>query len=83
MRESRFRESTPRVARGPRTTQRALQHCPKNSRFYWIAYMSGGKRRFESSESELKGEAQDLLNSLQSPARWTLDLSASDGLMCA
>ena len=34
---------------------------PKDSRFWWIAYMSGGKRRFESSESTRKGDAQDLL----------------------
>ena len=35
---------------------------PKGSRFYWIAYVSGGKRRFEGTKSEVKGEAQTLLN---------------------
>jgi integrase len=34
---------------------------PKGSRFYWVAYMSGGKRRFESSESIRKDDAQKLL----------------------
>jgi integrase len=34
---------------------------PKGSRFYWIAYMSGGKRHFEGTGSERKGDAQDLL----------------------
>src|SRR5690349_13965869 len=34
---------------------------PKGSRFWWIAYMSGGKRHFESSESEIKGKAVALL----------------------
>jgi integrase len=34
---------------------------PKNSRFYWIAYHSGGKRHFESTESTRKGDAQDRL----------------------
>jgi hypothetical protein len=27
---------------------------PKGSRFYWIAYVSGGKRRFEGTKSERK-----------------------------
>src|SRR5687768_5305837 len=35
---------------------------PKGSRFWWIAYHSGGKRHFESSKSEKKGVATDLLN---------------------
>jgi integrase len=34
---------------------------PKNSRFYWIAYVSNGKRCFESSGCERKGDAQTLL----------------------
>lgn len=33
----------------------------KGSRFYWIAYVSGGKRRFESTKSERKQDAQALL----------------------
>jgi integrase len=33
----------------------------KGSRYWWIAYVSGGKRRFESSLSERKSDAQDLL----------------------
>ena len=35
---------------------------PKGSRFYWIAYVSGGKRRFEGTKSEVKGVAQTLLS---------------------
>jgi integrase len=34
---------------------------PKGSRYWWIAYVSGGKRRFESSKSERKSDAQALL----------------------
>lgn len=34
---------------------------PKGSRFYWIAYHSGGKRHFEPTKSEKKGDAQTLL----------------------
>src|SRR4051812_22913585 len=34
---------------------------PKGSRFYWIAYVSGGKRHFEGTKTEVKGEAQTLL----------------------
>jgi hypothetical protein len=34
-----------------------------NSRFWWIAYGSGGKRRFESTHSEKKGDAVALLTS--------------------
>lgn len=34
---------------------------PKGSRFWWIAYMSGGKRRFEGTKSVKKGDAQELL----------------------
>ena len=33
------------------------------SRFWWISYMSGGKRYSESSKSERKKDAQDLLTS--------------------
>jgi integrase len=33
----------------------------KKSRFYWIAYMSGGKRRYESTRSTRKRDAQNLL----------------------
>jgi integrase len=36
---------------------------PKGSRFYWIAYVSGGKRRFEGTKSERKSKAQSLLTS--------------------
>jgi hypothetical protein len=36
---------------------------PKGSRFYWIAYVSGGKRRFEGTKSERKKDAQELLTS--------------------
>ena len=36
---------------------------PKGSRFYWVAYVSGGKRHFESTRSERKGDAQELLTS--------------------
>jgi integrase len=36
---------------------------PKGSRFYWIAYYSGGKRQYESTKSERKKDAQDLLTS--------------------
>ena len=35
---------------------------PKGSRFWWIAYHSGGKRHFESSKSEKKTDAKDLLD---------------------
>ncbi|MGE0363243.1 MAG: tyrosine-type recombinase/integrase [Vicinamibacterales bacterium] len=35
----------------------------KGSRNYWIAYMSGGKRHFESSGSDRKKDAQALLTS--------------------
>lgn len=34
---------------------------PKQSRFWWIAYVSGGVRRFESTEKLTKGEAQQVL----------------------
>ncbi len=34
---------------------------PKGSSFYWIAYVSGGKRRYESTKSARKGDAQGLL----------------------
>lgn len=34
---------------------------PKHSRFWWIAYISGGKRRFESTKSEMMTVAQKLL----------------------
>jgi integrase len=34
---------------------------PKGSRFYWIAYVSGGKRHYEGTKSEKKGDAQTLL----------------------
>lgn len=30
---------------------------PKGSRYWWVAYTSGGKRRFESSKSERKQDA--------------------------
>ena len=36
---------------------------PKGSRFYWVAYVSGGKRRFEGTKSERKQDAQALLTS--------------------
>lgn len=36
---------------------------PKGSRFYWVAYVSGGKRHFEGTKSEKKGDAQTLLTS--------------------
>lgn len=36
---------------------------PKGSRFYWIAYMSGGKRNYESTKSTVERVAQDLLTS--------------------
>jgi integrase len=34
---------------------------PKGSRFLWINYMSGGKRRYESTKSTRKQDAQTLL----------------------
>ncbi len=34
---------------------------PKGSSFYWVAYLSGGKRRYESTRSTRKGDAQALL----------------------
>jgi hypothetical protein len=34
---------------------------PKRSRFWWISYLSNGKRQFESSKSTRKGDAQALL----------------------
>jgi integrase len=34
---------------------------PKGSRYFWVAYVSGGKRHFEGTKSELKKDAQDLL----------------------
>jgi integrase len=34
----------------------------RGSRFWWIAYVSNGKRRFESSKSEKRTDAQKLLN---------------------
>jgi hypothetical protein len=36
---------------------------PKGSRFWWVAYTSGGKRHFEGTKSERKKDAQDLLTS--------------------
>ena len=34
---------------------------PKGSRFWWIAYVSGGKRHYEGTKSERKSDAQTLL----------------------
>jgi hypothetical protein len=34
---------------------------PKGSSFYWIAYTSGGKRRYEGTKSSRKKVAEDLL----------------------
>ena len=34
---------------------------PKGSSFYWVAYMSGGKRRYESTKSPVKQVAKELL----------------------
>jgi len=34
---------------------------PKGSSYYWIAYVSGGKRRYESTKSTRKKDATDLL----------------------
>ena len=34
---------------------------PKGSRFWWVAYVSGGKRHFEGTKSEKKSDAQTLL----------------------
>jgi integrase len=34
---------------------------PKGSQFWWIAYHSGGRRRYESTKSTRKGDAQRLL----------------------
>jgi integrase len=34
---------------------------PKGSRFWWIKYLSGGKMRYESSGSERKTDAQNLV----------------------
>ena len=34
---------------------------PKGSRFWWINYVSGGKRHFEGTKSEKKSDAQTLL----------------------
>ena len=34
---------------------------PRGSSFYWVAYVSGGKRRYESTKSTRKGDAQNLL----------------------
>lgn len=34
---------------------------PRGSSFYWIAYMSGGKRHYETTKSKRKQDAQDLL----------------------
>lgn len=36
---------------------------PKGSKFYYVAYMSGGKRRYESSRSVRRKDAQTLLTS--------------------
>jgi len=35
---------------------------PKSSKYWYIAYMSGGKRRYESAKSVLKSDAQRLLS---------------------
>src|SRR5262245_67418 len=34
---------------------------PKGSSYWWVAYLSGGKRRYESTKSTRKGDAQSLL----------------------
>ena len=47
--------------RRPRTKGSGSIFKPRASRFWWIAYTSGGKRQYESSESEKKGDAQTLL----------------------
>ena len=49
--------------RSPRTKGSGSIFKPKASRFWWISYVSGGKRQWESSESEKKGDAQKLLTS--------------------
>lgn len=35
---------------------------PKGSRYWWVGYHSGGKRHFESSKSERKTDAKELLD---------------------
>lgn len=35
---------------------------PKGSRYWWLAYYSAGRRHFESSKSELKTKAKELLD---------------------
>lgn len=53
-------EKTPRKRTRAKGTGSIFK--PKGSRFYWIAYVSGGKRRFEGTKSEVNGEAQTLLS---------------------
>jgi hypothetical protein len=36
---------------------------PRKSRYWWVSYSVGGKRHYESSESEKKSDAQELLTS--------------------
>jgi integrase len=46
----------------PRAKGTGSVFLPAGSRFYWVAYFSGGRRRFESSRSIRKGDAQKLLS---------------------
>jgi integrase len=45
----------------PRAKREGSIFMPKGSRFYWIAYWSGGKRYYESTKSTRKEDAVDLL----------------------
>jgi integrase len=51
-----------KARRPPRAANTGGIYKPKGSRFYWVNYVSGGKRFYESTKSELKGDATKLLN---------------------
>ena len=59
--KARARAAAP-TRRTPRTRGSGGIFKPKGSRFWWIAYVVNGKRQFESSKSEKKSDAVELLN---------------------
>jgi integrase len=52
---------------------------PKGSRFWWISYYSGGKRHFESSKSEKKGDAKQLLDNRLKDIRGGVNVTPAMG----
>src|SRR5687768_14628299 len=62
-RQTKTDEKDEKNRKRPREKGTGTIFKPKGSSFWWIAYMSGGKRRYESTKSVLKGAAVNLLMS--------------------